>query len=155
VSRAINWWSFRQFLKSKKEFLSESPLDALVSNILNLLYTYNKMAITLHSIYVFLGATTILTSVFVSTFLTSNATLDKVPIATYLPLVSFASTASISLISAFSLGNKANNSRRAWRLLSSAFDIFMVSERGHKEMTELIKKRDEAEIIVGGVDFKY
>jgi len=153
----INTIAHRQYLRQRAISLKSDPFDAVVKEIYDLLFTYHRMAVILHSIYIFLGASTILSSVFVTTFLNSNATMDGVPIATYLPLISFASTASISLISAFSLGNKANNSRRAWRVLSTALDRYRTSnpENKTRHMEELLIKKAEAETIVGAVDFKY
>lgn len=160
VSWGINQVNNYFYQVKKKGFLMDDPHDAIVNEVMDLLFTYHRMAIILHSIYILLGATTILSSVFVTAFLNSNATIDTVPITTYLPLISFVSTASISLITAFSLGNKSNNSRKAWRLLSTALDNYLTADKEDtaaksKAMQELIEERGKAENIVGTVDFKY
>jgi len=123
---------------------------AIEADVEAVLKVYHRMAFQLHMVYVILGFVAIVSSVFVTTFIGyKTPPLFKTE---YLPYISFISTACITLITAFSLGNKSNNTRRAWRLLKFSY---LQYKAGIIDVNELLKKQDEAEAIIGGVDFQY
>ncbi|MBB5396526.1 hypothetical protein [Mucilaginibacter sp. AK015] len=141
-----------------KFFNKQKPITKISSNdvskdieisIVDTLNTYDGMATQLHLTYVLLGCIAIISSVFVTTFIASDTAKYS---SEYLPYVSFASTASLTLITAFNLGAKANNCRAAWRYLDYAFSRYKTKEI---TIAELLKARFEAETIMGGVDFQY
>ncbi|WP_345954376.1 hypothetical protein [Mucilaginibacter sp. PAMB04168] len=111
---------------------------------------WHRWAGQLHALYIVIGVIAILSSVFVTTFISTkdNQLFDT----KYLPYVSFTSTVSITLITAFNLGPKANNWRKAWRMLHYHYSLY---KAGTITMPELLKKRYEADELIGGVDFQY
>ncbi|MBE9584023.1 hypothetical protein IM792_06140 [Mucilaginibacter sp. JRF] len=127
-----------------------ASISEIEKDIVEALKVYHSMAIKLHSIYVVLGLIAISSSVFVTTFVSGS--LQSGVYKDALPYVSFAATASLTLITAFNLGNKANNCRKGWRYLHYAFARYKADII---KLPELLKARDEAETILGGVDFQY
>jgi hypothetical protein len=141
---------FFKLQKTSDSSSSEDVLKDIENSIIGTLSTYNDMATQLHLTYVILGCIAIISSVFVTTFIAGSTT--TVSYRDYLPFVSFASTASITLITAFNLGTKANSCRTAWRYLDYTFSRY---KTGEITMAELLKAKFEAETILGGVDFQY
>lgn len=125
---------------------TESSLDEIEKDIIRALDVFHNMAFKLHSLYVFLGFIAIISSVFVTTFLATNIHY------VVLPYISFTATASLTLITAFNLGTKANNCRKGWRHLHYAFAQYKADLI---KIPELLAARAEAETILGGVDFQY
>lgn len=111
------------------------------------LVVYNRMAIRLMTLLVVLGVIAIFCSLFVTSFAGSTwFSTDAVKIT------SFASTLSLTLITAFSIGPKGNRARSAWRHLNKAL---LVYRSGNSSVMDLIKAYEEAEAMLGGMDFSY
>jgi hypothetical protein len=145
----------KRHLKSKDDYLNKAPKDALVHEIMDALNVYHNMAVTLHTTYVILGFIAIISSVLVTSL--SGSSSEKVMFMgvdskTATHILSFISTATITLITAFNLGTKSNNCRKAWRLLS-----YNLAQNRLGLVTDamLLKAHNEAETIIGGVDFNY
>ena len=113
----------------------------------NALVVYNRMAVQLMTLLVVLGVIAIFCSLFVTSFAGSSwFSTDAVKIT------SFASTLSLTLITAFSIATKGNSARSAWRHLNKALLLY---RSGNSSVVDLIKAYEEAEAILGGVDFAY
>jgi len=138
----------------KTAYLKDPPKDAIVNEIMDALHVYHNMAVALHTTYVVLGFIAIVSSVSVTSLSGSKEQLTifgfDAKNATH--ILSFIATASITLITAFNLGNKSNNCRKAWRLLSYAL---AQNRLGQITDAALLKAHNEAETIIGGVDFNY
>jgi hypothetical protein len=124
--------------------------------ILDALDTYDKMAKRLHTLFILLGFTAIVGSIFVTTFLSLtdiNNNGGSPGIKQALPYIAFLSTTCLTLITAFDLSTKSNNSRRAWRYLQNEYEVYKCKPNGNLE--KLIEAHKKAEEILGSVDFQY
>jgi len=133
-----------------KLLLSDDSKQAIENIVLGALNTYHNMALRLHTSFVILGATAIIGSVFVTTFISEQE--PKSELTSVLPFISFISTSCLTLTTAFNLSNKANNCRKAWRHLEYAYNIYKGT---NSDIKALIDAKMEAEEIIGGVEFKY
>lgn len=124
--------------------------------ILDALDTYDNMAKRLHTLFILLGFTAIVGSIFVTTFLSLADNKDSggnPEIKQALPYIAFLSTTCLTLITAFDLSTKSNNCRRAWRYLQNQYEIYKAKPNGNLE--DLIEAHKKAEEILGSVDFQY
>jgi hypothetical protein len=112
-------FNYNSFELDAAEVLEDKEKIALIEkNVINALKVYHKMAVQLHMTYVILGALAILCSVFVTTFI--SGAKDSI-YKEWLPYVSFASTTSLTLITAFNLGAKGNSCRNSYRHLENGY----------------------------------
>jgi hypothetical protein len=116
-------------------------------DLIEILEIWNKTSNRLNSILIVFGITTIVTSVLVSVY-TGTKMLDENTIK----ILAFASTASLTLLTAFNVVKKSNNARKAWRILNAAVYKF---EQGIYTMRDLINAYEIGEEIVGDVDFSF
>lgn len=105
---------------------------------------WHRGAVILHSIYVTLGVTSVLSSVIVATFIQELGTFwAKVFAAT--------SAASVSVIETTGVGRKGNGFRKAQRHLKIATVRFREGEFTNKDLTKAL---EEAEAMIGDVEIK-
>ncbi|SDG77498.1 MULTISPECIES: hypothetical protein [unclassified Duganella] len=79
------------------------------------LHEWDRMAVRLTRLYALLGALSVSCSLFVATFVGTDAALTG-----SIRVVAFVGTASLAWIGTFNMGGKANALRSAWRLLNAA-----------------------------------
>lgn len=79
------------------------------------LHDWDRVAKRLSRLYALLGALSVACSLFVATFVGSDAALTG-----SIRVVAFVGTASLAWIGTFNMGAKANAFRSAWRLLNAA-----------------------------------
>jgi amino acid transporter len=137
------------------ELLLEKDIDTTTARYVVLqgvhksLKIWNLLAFFLHTLYVLFGIVAITASVYVTTYVSAFKAEKS---HTEIPIVSFIATLSITLITAFNLGEKANAFRRAWRELEMGLNQHLTDA---KTLDDLIKTKLDCEVIVGGVDFQY
>jgi len=144
----FNYTSFRLDAVDKLE--DKDKIVLIEKNVINALEVYHKMAVQLRMTYVISGALAILCSVFVTTFI--SGAKDSI-YKDWLPYISFASTASLTMITAFNLGAKGNSCRNAYRHLENGYMRYKADSSF--TIIDLVKAKNEAEMILGGVDFQY
>ena len=118
-----------------------------VANIRMILNVWDRTANRLFYLTVFFGILTIVTSVFVSVY---TATTFICPAG--LKILACTSTASLTLLTAFNVVKKGNNSRKAWRILNAALYKY---DSNVFSIEQLINDYEVGESIVGDVDFSY
>ncbi|MEO6980294.1 MAG: hypothetical protein ABI113_18020, partial [Mucilaginibacter sp.] len=144
-------FDYTSFQSDAAEALEDDARIALIEkNVIIALRVYHKVAVQLRITYVIIGTVAILCSVFVTTFISGA---EKSEYKQWLPFVSFASTASLTLITAFNLGAKGNNCRNAYRHLENSYMRYKAEP--DYTLADLVKAKNEAEKIIGGVDFQY
>jgi len=105
---------------------------------------WHRGAITLHSVYVVLGVTSVLTSVIVATFTQEIGTFWTKTLAA-------SSAVSVALIETTGVGRKGNGFRKAHRHLKVASIRFREDEYTIKDLTNAL---EEAEAMIGDVEIK-
>ena len=105
---------------------------------------WHRAAIVLHSIYVFLGITSVLSSVIVATFTQELGTF-------WTKILAATSAASVALIETTGVGRKGNGFRKAYRHLKIASIRFRKDEY---TIEEFLKAFEDAETMIGDVEIK-
>jgi hypothetical protein len=105
---------------------------------------WHQGAITLHSIYIILGVTSVLSSVILATF------LNELP-SFWAKALAATSAASVSLIETTGVGRKGNEFRKAQRHLRGATFRFREGEIDSKGLANAF---EEAETMIGDVEIK-
>ena len=123
-------------------------IQIIEQQIISDLARWHRWAVWLYSLYVIFGTIAVLASVFVTTCVSG---WQKVP-NVYVVWTSFISTASLTLMTTFNLGKKANNWREARMLLEFAYTKYQANSI---DLNELIEARHNAEALIGGIDFQY
>lgn len=127
------------------EKLTDKDKDEIKQHIQNLLQVWDKLASRLLTTLVVLGAISILTSLFITSF------ASDVPIYV-VKIFSFTTTLSLTILTSFNISKKGNGVRNGWRHLNSAYLKYVGNVIG---ITELIKAYEEGEIMLGGVEFNF
>lgn len=121
--------------------------DWVLKKVSETLPIWNRMATQLLRLLITLGVTGVLGSLFITAF-AGEAWFGHLGIK----IVSFISTLSLTLLTAFGIVDKRNNARNAWRHLQNANALY---HSGTFSIEDLAKSLGEGEAILGGVGFSY
>jgi hypothetical protein len=116
--------------------------------ILSRLEVWSKRVDRLSNFLITGGVITITTSLFITAFVGNLGEHEIIIIR----VVAFVSALTLTLMTAFNVSKKLSDIRNAWRYLNKAIYSFKNNTIGAEE---LLKAYDEAENMVGSVDFNY
>lgn len=142
-----------EFFNQHKSFImienTNTPIDPEVyKEILQRHKTYSKRVDRLSNFVVAGGIISIVSSLFISAFVGSLGTYENLIIR----IVSFVSALTLTLMGAFNLSKRLSDIRSAWTFLSRA--IYRYKNK-MIDTNEFLKAYDEAENMVGPVEFNY
>jgi hypothetical protein len=118
-----------------------------IQNMNNLLEIWNSIATRLNFCLISLGLITIISSFVVSIFLNTHILCDIT-----IKILACISTVCLSILTAFNVAKKANDTRRAWRILNSALIRY---KKRNISFDKLMEAYDLGESLMGNVDFSF
>lgn len=135
----------RERLKAEEE-IPEVDKRRILNDIENGMALWHKMASLLHLTLILLGATALISSLYITAF-TGSCALSTLGIR----VLSFISALCLTAITAFNLNGKGRGVRKGWRHMKDAVFKYKAKKIS---LAELIQASSEAEEMLGYVDFQ-
>ncbi len=123
--------------------------NEVIEKVKGAIRIYHAIANSLRILLIIIGTIGISAALFVTAF-TGAEFLDGDDLMR-IRVASFLSALSLTLLTAFNITAKGNNARNAFRFLDHAYCMYQI---GKYSLEDLVNAKDNAEKILGSVDFQ-